>query len=400
MIKKLQIKFVAITMLATMIITGGIFGLIIFENYRITDGQTDAIINLLVENEGIMPEYKANNGEFSNFITKETEFSTRYFTVEVDSNGNIVDTNMQNIARISRENVNNIIKKVKGVSGYCDNFKYKVIEKHNNKLIIFLDCTMQLASFKKILYNSIFIIIGGWFLVLLMVTLLSKKFLKPITSNIEKQRQFITNASHELKTPLAVVTADIDVLEMTIGEDNEWLESIKNQTNRLNTLIKSLLNLSNIEEKNTKLEKTELSITNVVNKEIINLKPLLQEKTIIFDNSKQVSINADIELIKQLIIILLDNAIKYTENNGTIKIELNKVGKHTEIIISNTCDNVKNVNTHKIFDRFYRDDVSRNKKKEGYGIGLSIAKSIVETHKGKISSYINSENMICFKVVI
>ena len=216
----------------------------------------------------------------------------------------------------------------------------------------------------------------------------------------EKQKQFITNASHELKTPLAVITADIDVLEMSVGEENEWLQSIKSQTNRLNTLIKSLLNLANVEEGKNKLEITEFSITDIVSEEIKDFKSLLQDKKIEFDNTKNILINADINMIKQVIVILIDNAIKYTPDNGTIKIDVEKQGKKTKLEVCNTCENIKNINVNRVFDRFYRDDKSRNKKKEGYGIGLSIAKSIVDVHRGKISAYINEDDMICFKIIL
>lgn len=400
MIRSLQIKFIIITMLAVIIISGSIFGLVIAENYRTTDQQTDAIIRLIAENKGQMPEYREENSGDSSYITKETRFSTRYFTVEIDENNEIVSTNMKNIATVSSDDIENIVKNIGEKEGYYENFKYRVIHKDSNKLIIFLDCTMQLRNLRHTTIRSINIVVIGWIIVLIIISLLSKKILNPIIQNMEKQKQFITNASHELKTPLAVITADIDVLEMSVGEENEWLQSIKSQTNRLNTLIKSLLNLANVEEGKNKLEITEFSITDVVSEEIKDFKSLLQDKKIEFDNTNNILINADINMIKQVIVILIDNAIKYTPNNGTIKIDVEKQGKKTKLEVCNTCENTKNININRVFDRFYRDDKSRNKKKEGYGIGLSIAKSIVDVHKGKISAYINEDDMICFKIIL
>lgn len=400
MIRSLQIKFIIITMLAVIIISGSIFGLVIAENYRTTDQQTDAIIRLIAENKGQMPEYREENSGDSSYITKETRFSTRYFTVEIDENNEIVSTNMKNIATVSSDDIESIVKNISEKEGYYENFKYRVIHKDSNKLIIFLDCTMQLRNLRHTTIRSINIVVIGWIIVLIIISLLSKKILNPIIQNMEKQKQFITNASHELKTPLAVITADIDVLEMSVGEENEWLQSIKSQTNRLNTLIKSLLNLANVEEGKNKLEITEFSITDVVSEEIKDFKSLLQDKKIEFDNTNNILINADINMIKQVIVILIDNAIKYTPDNGTIKIDVEKQGKKTKLEVCNTCENTKNININRVFDRFYRDDKSRNKKKEGYGIGLSIAKSIVDVHKGKISAYINEDDMICFKIIL
>ena len=400
MIRSLQIKFIIITMFAVIIISGSIFGLVIAENYRTTNQQTDAIIRLIAENEGQLPEYKEESSDDSSYITKETKFSTRYFTIEIDENNEIVSTNMKNIATVSSDDLENIVKSISEKEGYYENFKYRVIYKDSNRLIIFLDCTMQLRSLKHTTIRSVNIVVIGWIIVLVIISVLSKKILNPIIQNMEKQKQFITNASHELKTPLAVITADIDVLEMSVGEENEWLQSIKSQTNRLDTLIKSLLNLANVEEGKTRLEITEFSITDVVNEEIKDFKSLLQDKKVEFDGKKNVLINADINMIKQVIVILIDNAIKYTPNNGTIKINVEKQGKKTKIEVCNTCENTRNINISRVFDRFYRDDKSRNKKKEGYGIGLSIAKSIVDVHKGKISAYINDDDMICFKIIL
>lgn len=400
MVRKLQIKFIIITMLATMIISGGMFGLIIVENYRTINMQTDAVLNLIAENQGALPEYREKNDGNSSYITKETRFSTRFFTVEIDENGEIIETNLKHIARVTDEDVEDIIENIHKEAGYYENFKYRTIQKDGNKMIIFIDCTMQLKSFKHTTTRSITIIAIGWCIVFIIVSLLSKRILRPIIQNIEKQKQFITNASHELKTPLAVITADIDVLEMEVGEENEWLESIKSQILRLNTLIKSLLNLANVEEGKNKLETSEFSITEVINEEIKDMKSLLQGKKIEFDCSKNIMLSADKNLIKQVITILIDNAIKYAPDDGIIKIYAENQGKNTKIEVCNNYENTKDINVQRLFDRFYREDKSRNKKKEGYGIGLSIAKSIVDAHKGKISAYINNEDMVCFKVLI
>ena len=322
MIRKLQIKFIIITMLAVIVISGGIFGLVTIENFRTIDMQTDAILNLIAENEGIIPEYTTRDTNSSNYITKETQFSTRYFTIEINSNGEIVNQNMNNIATVTHEDVENILQNIKGKSGYYENFKYRAVKKDENKMIIFLDCTVQLNSLRNTTNRSIIVVASIWCMVLIIVSLISKKILKPIIQNIEKQKQFITNASHELKTPLAVITSDIDVLEMTIGEDNEWLQSIKSQTKRLNTLFRSLLNLANVEEGRNKLEISNFSINSVINEEINDLKPLLQNKKIEINANEEIMINADIDLTKQVIIILLDNAIKYTPDEGIIKINI------------------------------------------------------------------------------
>lgn len=403
MIKKMQIKFIIITMCAAIIVVGGIFGVITAENYVTTNNQIDILMNLIAENNGVMPEYKDRVDNLYQFITRETKYSTRYFTILVNSENKIISADMKNIARATSNDIDMIFDAVQNMNkteGFYDNYKYKIVQKDENRLLIFLDCTVQLNNLKNSTYKSIMIIVFALITVFLMAIALSKRVLKPIVENVENQKHFITNASHELKTPLAVINSDIDVLELSVGEDNEWIISMRNQVNRLNTLIKSLLNLANIEENRREVHFEQFSLTEIVSETLQEFKALLQNKNVKFDDTKDITIIAEVNSIKQLIILLLDNCIKYTPDNGIIEIKIEKLGKNTKIEISNTCVDAKNININKLFDRFYRDDKSRNKKKEGYGIGLSIAKSIVDLHKGKISAGIDKKDRIYFRIVI
>ena len=402
MIKNLQRKFILIAMLATIIITGTIFGIIAIESYRETNMQTDALINLIVENNGSIPDFKSKTENA--FITKETKYSTRYFTFTINNSNEIENSNMQNIAAVSLEDAKKILENVltkNRKTGFYGNYKFKIVQINDNKrLVVFLDCTLQRESQNSMIKKSLVVMGIGYIVVFFAISIFSKIALKPFVKNMEQQKQFITNAGHELKTPLAVIIADIDVLELTTGEDNEWVASIKNQAYRLNVLIKNLLKLANIEESRNQLELTEFSLTNMVKETINDFKALLQNREIKFDENKDIKISADETSIKQLITIFLDNAIKYTDENGIIDIKIDKQGRFTKFEIANTYQNINKINVNKLFDRFYRGDKSRNKKKEGYGIGLSIAESIVDMHKGKINAYVKDKNMICFRVII
>lgn len=403
MIRKLQTRFIIIAISVITIVTCSIFGIITFENYNMMNRQLDGLLNLISENDGRIPEYKPRDDELADFITKETQFSTRYFIIRTNDDGEILETNMQYIAAVNQEDAQTILQEVLADSkqtGYYGNYKYRITQDEEEKLIIFLDCSMQLNNFQSTTKKSILIIAIGLLIVFLCISILSKRVLAPMIKNIEKQKQFVTNAGHELKTPLAAIMANTDILEMTSKENNELIRSIKKQAQRLDTLIKSLLNLANVEERKMEMNYTEFSITDLIQEEIKEFGVLAQEKQIIYERKPEIKMKANRDSIKELITILLDNAIKYTPKEGKIEIKVEKQGKSVKMQFMNTCENSKNIHTTKIFDRFYRDDQSRSKTKEGYGIGLSIAKSIVDIHKGKITAEITKEDMICFTVII
>ena len=402
MIQKLQRKFILIAMLSSIVVTFSIFGIIVFNNYKTIDRQNDGLLNMITENNGKMPEYKPRNDYMANVITKESQFTTRYFYIKLDTDGELKETNLQNIAAISKEEAEKMLSKIKEKNketGYYNNFKYKITQKEDGELIVILDCQSQLNNWKSITEKSVIIIVAGLSIVFIIISVLSKKVINPIVENMEAQKQFVTNAGHELKTPVAVILANMDVMEMKVGEDDKWVKSTKKQAKRLDSLIKSLLSLAKVEEGETKINYSEFSITKIIQDEINEFKSLAQKKKFIFDN-KEVLINADVNSISQLVTIFIDNAVKYTPDNGTIKIVTEKIGKNTKIQFMNNCENVKLIDTKKLFDRFYREDKARTQGKNGYGIGLSIAKSIVEMHKGKIEAEITKDEMICFTIII
>ena len=218
MIKKLQKKFIIISMLSIIVVTGSIFGVIIIENYTRTNRELDGILNLISENDGKIPEYRPRNDELADIITQETQFSTRYFIIRINEQREIIETNMQHIASVNQEQTEEILKGVlekNKDTGYYDNYRYKITSNENGKLIIFLDCTIQLNNLKNLINQSIIIITTSLVIVFILVSILSKKALTPIIENIERQKQFITNAGHELKTPVALIMANADVMEMT-----------------------------------------------------------------------------------------------------------------------------------------------------------------------------------------
>lgn len=251
---------------------------------------------------------------------------------------------------------------------------------------IYVDCLNDLRSIQNFAVNSL--LVGGIFLVLvlILVSVFSKRAIRPVVESMEKQKQFITDAGHEIKTPIAIILANTEVIEMCEGE-SEWTKSIKNQVSRLTELVGSLLMLSKMDETRQQIEMREVKFGKLI-KEISDsfhtmlvqknqkLELMVDEKLSIYGNEKE---------IRQLGTILMDNAVKYTPDGGRMRISLKRKEKMAVLDFYNECESLPQGDLNRLFDRFYRADSSRSRESGGYGIGLSVAKAVVKNHKGKIS---------------
>lgn len=353
------------------------------------------------------PEPKDDDNVRAPRMNAETKFKTRFFAVFADENNNITTVRTDNIAAVDEseatEYASNILKSGSS-GGWSGIYKYRVVTtSDNNKLIVFLDCTEDINAGKTLLLISLVIGAASLLIVLLLVSLFSKKAIKPFAESVEKQKQFITDASHEIKTPLAIISANADVLSITEGE-NEWITSIQNQTRRLSRLVKNLVSLAKMDEENTCLSFEKFNLSEAMLDTSASFDPVAQKygKTIADEIEPDLMMNGNEETIRQLASILLDNAVKYSLNDSEIKVRIYKKSKSVHIEVSNKADNVDEKNLNRLFDRFYRSDEARARAENdvgGYGVGLSIAKAIVGHHKGKISaSYDN--NLLTMTVVL
>lgn len=359
------------------------------------------------------PDDKKNNG-FGRH-DKNAVDSARYAAVAIDKNGNIIRTDVTHISSLTEEEATAITEALKNTAsgtGTYNGFLYRISEtkRADGKVIILLDNGMQISSFFTVLFISAGAGIFGWLLMLLLVILLSKKTIAPVARSIEKQKQFVTNAGHEIKTPLAIILANTDAMELHNGE-NKWSRNIRAQTLRLSGLMQNLLMLAKMDESSTKLPMCSFDISTAA-EDTVNafiepaaLKGVMIEQ----DIQKGLQLNGNRDSIVQLITVLLDNAVKYTESGGTISAKLSGNDKNIALSIANTCEPIDH--PEKLFDRFYRGDSARTQKNGGYGIGLSVAQAIAELHKGTITAEnitgtspdnpdINTDNMIMFTVKI
>ena len=274
-------------------------------------------------------------------------------------------------------------------------------ETSSNILYVFLDCERELDSFWNTIFASIFISVISYIIIFYMVCHFSKKILKPVAESYEKQKRFITDASHEIKTPLTIIDANTEIIEMTMGE-NDWTISTKKQIKRLTDLTEKLVFLSRMDEENTRLEMEEFSLSEALLDTIHPFSSVAKAKgkTLTYDIISDINYYGDEKNIRQLISILLDNALKYSNENGEISIKLYTLGKNKIITVWNSVENISSGKHDELFDRFYRLDESRNSQTGGFGIGLSVAYAIVKAHKGTIKAKSDDEKSILFTITL
>ncbi len=420
MIRKLRIKLVAVSMISVSIVLIVIMAVINILNYQQVITDSDEILSVLAANGGSFKslgnhdslqltqddEIKKQDGSQHPSLedmSPETPYESRYFSVEINQNGTIVSVDTGKIVSVDTETAMSYAKSVYNSSksrGFISNYRYLKGTYDSDTIIVFLDCTKSLSTFRSFLFYSAVVSAFGLLAVFALVMLLSGKITHPVLESYEKQKSFITDAGHEIKTPLTIIDADATVLEMECGE-NEWISDIHSQTKRLTELTKDLIYLSRMQEENNKLQFIDFPLSDMLVEAAQSFQSLaiVQGKTFTVDVEPMLSICGDEKSIQQLINILLDNAIKYSDENGSISLTAKKKGRGVCISVCNTAEDVSQESLRRMFDRFYRGDKSRNSQ-GGYGLGLSIAKAVVESHKGKISAASRDGKSVLITVVL
>ncbi len=402
MINYLRKRLIFFTMIALTSVMTVIFGAINIVNIARLYDRADTLISIIAHNGGVVPGFAGErNADYPQF-NEETEFETRYFTVSLDVNNNPTEINTGHIASVSEVDAAAyahdiaVHGKKRGFKGI---YRYGVSNTAGGKQVVFLNFRAQQQQI-----ISLMMITGSVGLISLAVIMLillgvSKRVIYPMAENFRKQKQFITDAGHELKTPLAIISANTEVLEMLNGS-SEWTQSIKNQTERLDKLVKNLLQMAKMEESGEKIIFCRFNMSEAVKEAVMPFGTMAKQKNKTFATAIQpeLMLNGDENGIKTLVSVLTDNAIKYADDGGKVNVSLEKQGKNIVLKVTNTSSGSENENLGRLFDRFYRADSSRSRETGGYGIGLSIAKTITERNKGKISAErINGE--ICFCAV-
>ena len=338
-------------------------------------------------------------------MTAESPFDTRYFTVTIDA-GQVADVNTTCIAAVGAKRAASIAAELhsKGwVSGFSGNYRYTTTAQDDETTYVFVDCSRELTSFHSFLSASVAISCIGWLAVLAIVAVASGAAIRPMVESYSKQKRFITDASHEIKTPLAVIDAANEVQEIESGE-SEWTQSIHEQVERLTALTERLVFLARMDEGSAGFTMTSIDLSEAVDKAAAPFESVAvsRGKRLSTSIASGVRAHADAAAVAQVVELLLDNATRYASEGSVIELSLRAFSRGqgkgaAELVVSNAVDELPEGDLDRLFDRFYRADVSRSSKTGGSGVGLSVVRAIAEAHGGS-ATVSGHDHQIAFTV--
>lgn len=449
MIKTLKRKFIALAMISLTLLLAAIVAGMNIINYNKVVSDADTRLAVLEENvewfrnnprqmivqqdQGEdLPEFP-DNEDFDNrkdffgpggpngpSMTRDEAEESRFFTVLMDSDGNVTEFNTDRISAIDSNEAVDYAEEVYAGGddkGFVKDFRYSVSETDSGATrVTFLDCGRTLESFWSFFRASVMMSLAGLLVVFIAMVYFSGRIVKPVAESYEKQKRFITDAGHEIKTPLAIIKANLDLLGMELDsagategavtdEIRDGLKEIDDQVGRLSGLTNDLVYLSRMEEDGHSMVTSEVPLSDIVDEAVMSFVPLAREKgkSIEKDIEPMISVQGSTKELEKLVSILMENALKYSPEPRQIELregecgmpappvvraELRREGRNAVLELRNDVEGeVSNESLSHVFERFYRADASRNSATGGHGIGLSMASAIVAAHKGKISAH-------------
>lgn len=412
MIRKLKKEFIFTAMIGVSIVLIALLGTLNAINIHTIYGEIKETLLLLSESvDKKFSDFEDIEEDFSftDFLEdpknrQDMILSSNFFVVRMDADGKPIYVNTKQITSLTENEAIHLAVKVqahKTPLGTYGRYRFHITNIGGIKTIVFLDISEEIVSFLRILLLSLGLGIVCWGLMLILAIKLSNKAISPVAASIETQKQFITNASHELKTPVSVILSNVEALELYTSQ-TKWSNNIKNQSLHLTKMVQDLLTLSKMDEKALTVNTEDIPVSDLLQTELNAYQTRINSKniTLYCDLDDNIWGVADRDQLEKLFAILIDNAITYANKNGTIWVRLNERKQHFVFEIENTCDVLPDVPPEKLFERFYRADKTRHYGEGTCGIGLSIAKAIVDSHNGKIDSNYLPENRICFTVYL
>ncbi len=407
MIKRLRRKFIIMATIGVLVVLGGALGLINTIAYMRMNQQVMSVLTYIIHNNGAVPQ-KIGGDDGSFFSdpswteeTPEFAYQIRFFSVLVNAGGYAEKIDIQHIASFSEKEAIEYARTT--VAEARENgTKQGFFKKHRASyaymiqpnddgsfLIVILDCTRDVAAVTSFMRYSLWFGLGCVILYVIILAAMCNVAIRPFVRNMENQKRFITNAGHELKTPIAIISANAEAIEMLNGQ-SQWTDSILKQVRRLSNLIQNLIMLSKMGERSqVDLVITDVNLSETVHAVADSFQQLAidAEKTLHTDIADGIHVKGDSKCLYELVNILVDNAVKYCDDKGTIDVSLRRprLGKGAIVAVTNTYADGANVDYSRFFERFYRGDTSHNSQKAGYGIGLSMAEELTKLMGGKIN---------------
>ena len=402
MLKKMRRRFILAAMTAVFTIVAMLSVCVCIWFYQSNVNQLDntlrgILVSELHQRDPFADGFPGGDGRASS----ERPYMTRFFSVTFSDTGTVSHTSRDYIASVSDEEAVQYAETAVARGrefGFYKGYRY-IVSQGEIVTAVFLNAEFELSLQRALIVGCAAVSLFCMALAFVIILLLSKRALDPYMRNIEQQKQFITDAGHELKTPLTAIAASADVLAMD-DENNEWVQNIQLQVQRLAKLVNALVTLSRLDEEQPLPEQTDFVLSDVIWEIAEPMRSLAEAKGKTFTQNIEdgMRMHGDSASIGQLVSILLDNALKYSSPGGEIRLAAFKRHRENIIEVSNPCALMDTEHIDRLFDRFYRPDESRAASTGGTGIGLSIARAITEAHSGTIAAESADGTSITFRV--
>lgn len=405
MLKKMRRRFIAAAMAAIFAVTLVLLLAVNLWYRNISTQRLDETLNaMLMGDFSSVPQVGESDDWIFDSQSPETKYMTRFFAVSLDESRTHARVYSDYIATVSADQALEYAEAIADSGsqrGYMGEYRYVARQLSGTEIIVFLNAAKEQQAMRTLLIVSCVTAAVSLAAMLALVAAFSGRAIAPYVKNMELQKQFITDAGHELKTPLTSISTSADVLAMESG-DNEWVENIQKQCQRLSKLVCDMVTLSRLDESAPVPETAEYSLSDAAWEaaEPFCALAAATNKQYTKDIEDELSVRGDRAAVQQIISILLDNAFKYSDENGSVRLSVRRHRKGAVIEVFNTCRPGATENMDRFFDRFYRADKARSSEIGGTGIGLSIAKAAAEAQGGSISVRSDDGKSIVFSVKI
>lgn len=409
MLRRLRIKFILINMLLVTLVLLAVFGTLVYSTASQLERESVTVMTLMLRRDGIPPQFEIKMPLPGS--EREWQSVIPVFCVSVDAQGQITLESGENV-KVSQDVVEQAVEQVLASGaqrGKLSDLGLRFLvetNKDGETQIAFSDLSWERASLWRLVLNSLLIGAGALVVFFIISLFLSRLALKPVEEAWTQQRQFVADASHELKTPLTVILANAGIVEghpdETVASQHKWISYIQEEAQRMKGLVEDMLFLAKHDDARQSAKTQVCNLSDLVTGCVLRFESVAFESGVELDSEIQprLSIHGDLDCLERLVMILLDNAVKYAGEAGQVRLELQRRQERAVLTVTNTGQPIPPEHLDHLFQRFYRADGSRSRKEGGYGLGLAIAQTIVQFHRGQIEVKSDAQNGTCFTVTL